>query len=123
MATQSQIRKAHLIIHAASMGAASVAGSLAQTSFFGIDLPVINAIQIAMIISLAQIFNKNITHESAVAYLGLAVGNVAHEVAVWGLKGVIGAIPIVGNIANATIGASSTEAIGWWCFYYFDDGN
>ena len=96
------------IIHAASTSAAVVGAGLAQVP--GSDSTIITPIQVAMTISLGQVFGLDLLvseAESAVAgALGATVGRMVSQV-------LIGWIPGVGNTINAATAATLTEVIGW----------
>lgn len=96
------------IIHSASAAAAAVGGGLAQAP--GSDNLVITPVQLTMAVSLGKIFGITLDQSAAKAAVASAaaatVGRTASQV-------LIGWIPGVGNIINATTAATITEAIGW----------
>lgn len=103
------------IIHSASVAAAGVGGGFAQIP--GSDNLVIVPIQLTMVISLGQVFGINLSQSAAEATLTSAaattVGRTISQV-------LIGWIPGVGNVINATTAATITETIGWIVANDFD---
>ncbi|MFN9548359.1 MAG: hypothetical protein ACK6AD_15055 [Cyanobacteriota bacterium] len=118
MATKSQEDKAKIVIHTATVAAATASAALAQGALFGADTPVLTAIHIGMVHSLGEIFGQDINKQAAIALLGVAAGA---GIGLAGARAVLGLIPWLGNAANAAISAGYTETLGWWCFGYFDD--
>ena len=96
------------IIHSASVAAAAVGGGLAQVP--ASDNLIITPIQLTMAVSLGKVFGIMLHQSAAKAAVASAaaatVGRTASQV-------LIGWIPGVGNIINATTAAAITEAIGW----------
>lgn len=107
MTSEQQI-KCHAIIHTASASAAAIGAGLAQIP--GSDNLIITPIQLAMTISLGQVFGIDLSESSAKAALASAaaatVGRTTAQV-------LVGWLPGVGNLINAGTAASLTEAIGW----------
>ena len=107
MTSEQQI-KCHAIIHTASTSAAAIGAGLAQIP--GSDNLIITPIQLAMTISLGQVFGIDLSESSAKAALASAaaatVGRTTAQV-------LVGWLPGVGNLINAGTAASLTEAIGW----------
>lgn len=120
MATENQTKKAHLIIHGATASAAAASGAMAQGAAFGADTFVLTGIHVGMIAALGELFGQSIDKQAAMAILGTAAGA---GVGIFGAKAILGFFPGVGNAANAAISGGYTEALGWWCFNYFDEGN
>jgi uncharacterized protein (DUF697 family) len=118
MATKSQKDKADMVIHAAAAAAGAASAALAQGAIFGADTPVLTAIHVGMVHSLGEIFGQDVDKQAAIALLGVAAGA---GIGLAAARGVLGLVPWLGNAANAAISASYTEALGWWCFSYFDD--
>lgn len=106
--TSSQYNECHGIIHAASAACAGVGTGLAQIPLS--DTAVITPIQVGMIIALGKVFDLEITESMAKASLASAtiavMGRVISQV-------LIGWLPGVGNIINASTAAALTEAVGW----------
>lgn len=96
------------IIHANSVAAAAIGGGLAQVPMS--DNLLITPIQATMAIELGKVFGVFIEQSWAKAMVASAaatlVGRSASQV-------LVGWIPGVGNIINATTAATITEAIGW----------
>lgn len=115
--TQTQNDECHGIIHTAAAAAATVGGGLAQVPLA--DHAVITPIQLAMVISLGKVFNRQISESSATAAIGSAaattIGRMASQV-------LLGWIPGVGNVINATTAAAITESMGWIIANQFDEG-
>lgn len=106
--TNKEMRLCSGIIHSSSLAAAAVGGGLAQVPTS--DNLVITPIQLTMTISLGKVFGINLDQSSAKAAIASAVaatiGRTTSQV-------LIGWIPGIGNIINATTAATVTEAIGW----------
>ena len=117
MATEEQLKKAHLIIHGAAASATAASAAMAQGSIIALDTPVLMSIHAGMAVSLGELFDQNVSNQTAMAILGAAAGV---GVGVYGVKAILGLLPGIGTIANATISGFYTEALGWWCFSYFD---
>lgn len=96
------------IIHSASAAAAAIGGGLAQV--LASDNLIITPIQLTMAVSLGKVFGITLDQSAAKAAVASAaaatVGRTASQL-------LIGWIPGVGNIINATTAATVTEAIGW----------
>ena len=96
------------IIHSASVAAAAIGGGLAQVPTS--DNLLITPIQVTMAISLGKVFGIDLDQSAAKAAVSSAaaagIGRATSQV-------LIGWIPGVGNIINATTAATITEAIGW----------
>jgi len=107
-------RRIHGIIHTASVAAGAIGAGLAQLP--GSDAPVLVTIQSTMILALAKAHEKTLTQKKAVTLLaGLAATVTGRAVSQW----VVGWIPGLGNLVNATTAATITEAIGWAANAYF----
>lgn len=106
--TSREISLCNGIIHSASVAAAAVGGGLAQVPLS--DNLIITPIQLGMAISLGKVFGITLDQSAAKAGVASAaattVGRMASQV-------LIGWIPSVGNIVNATTAATITETIGW----------
>lgn len=113
--TSEQKKKCHAIIHAASASAAGVGAGLAQIPFS--DNAVIVPIQVAMVISLGEVFDLSITESAAMSALTTAAASTVGR----GLSQIlVGWIPGVGNAINASTAAGVTEAAGWVIAKEFD---
>lgn len=106
--TSREIGLCNGIIHSASAAAAVVGGGLAQLPMS--DNLILTPIQLTMAVSLGKVFGISLDQSSAKAAVASAiaatVGRTASQV-------LVGWIPGVGNIINATTAATVTEAIGW----------
>lgn len=106
--TSSQKAKCHGIIHTASFAASGIGAGLAQVPCS--DSVIIAPIQLAMTISLGQVFGIELTQSAAKSAIATAsattIGRAASQV-------LIGWIPGLGNILNAATAASVTESLGW----------
>ena len=100
--------------------AAAASGAMAQGAVFGADTVVLTTIHVGIVLVLGELFGQSLNKQAAMAILGTAAGA---GVGVFGAKAILGFFPGIGNVANATISGSYTEALGWWCFNYFDEGN
>lgn len=106
--TEEQEVKSHAIIHSTSLATASIGGGLAQIP--GADNALIVPLQIAMIISLGAVFEVKLTKAAAAATLGTSVSTIAGR----GISQIlVGWIPVIGNIINATTAFGVTETVGW----------
>lgn len=106
MATRNE--KCHAIIHAAAVAAGGIGATTAQIP--GGDIVPITAIQITMVISLGQVFDKELSREQARDILTtLGMGAVGKAVA----RQIAGLIPIFGNIIKSGTAFSLTETLGW----------
>lgn len=106
--TDNQKAKCHAIIHSASAAAGGVGAGLAQVP--GSDNLIITPIQLTMTISLGKVFDLTLGESAAKAALASAaaatVGRTASQL-------LIGWLPGVGNLVNATTAGVLTETIGW----------
>ena len=106
--TSEQSIKCHCIIHSASLSAGGVGAGLAQIPCS--DNAIITPIQLAMTISLGAVFGISLTKSSAEAAIasvaGATIGRSVSQV-------LIGWVPGLGNIINASTAAATTEALGW----------
>mgnify|MGYP003305461560 CR=1 FL=1 len=113
--TSTERALCNTIIHSASIAAGGVGGGLAQIPCS--DNLVITPIQLTMAISLGKVFGIDLDQSAAKASLASAtaatVGRTASQV-------ILGWIPGMGNIINATTAAMVTEAIGWIMANEFD---
>ena len=115
--TDAMRLKCHTIIHIAATECAAIGSGLAQLP--GSDALFIVPIQINMIRKLANVFDINLT-ETAVKSL------VATSLATASGRGLsqflVGWVPVLGNVVNATTAATITEAIGWFIAKDFESG-
>ena len=106
--TKSQRIKCSSIIHAAAAASGGVGFGLAQIPTS--DNLIITPIQVAMCVSLGNVFGVKLSKSSAegfvAAELGALVGRAAAQV-------VGGWIPGYGNVVNCGTAVTITEALGW----------
>lgn len=110
----SKVEKVHGVIHTAAAASAAVGAGLAQLP--GSDMPVIMALQTAMIVGIAEVHGVNLKKTAAADLLltfSAAVGGRALS------QALVGWIPGVGNAINASTAAAVTEGIGWAAHAYF----
>lgn len=106
--TLQQCKKCHSIIHVSSAAAATVASGLAQLPTS--DCTIIVPIQVAMVISLGSVFGIELTKSAARATLASATSTfIGRSISQF----LLGWIPVLGNILNATTAAGVTEVFGW----------
>ena len=112
----TKLQKVHGIIHTASAGCAGVGAGLAQIP--GADMPVIAGLQSGMILLIAQEHGVTLTKTAATDLLltfSASIGGRAIS------QALVGWVPGLGNMINATTAAALTEAIGWAANAYFSD--
>ncbi len=98
----------HKIIHTAATAAAGIASGMAQVP--GSDNAVITPIQIAMIQSLAKVHGRDINESAALTILAsVSAGTVGRAISQF----LVGWVPGLGNVVNASTAFTITEAIGW----------
>ena len=106
--------KCHGIIHTASVAAGGVGAGLAQIPCS--DNAVITPIQLAMTISLGNVFGIDLSESTAKAAIasvaGATIGRTASQV-------FLGWIPGLGNAINAVTAAAVTEGLGWTLAEHF----
>lgn len=107
----------HGIIHTTSIAAGGVAAGLAQVP--GADIPAIMAIQIPMVIGIAQKHGIEMSKSGAAALISSIAART------FGLtisRQLVGWIPGFGNAIKATTAIAITEALGWAADAYFRSG-
>lgn len=106
--TDREIMLCNGIIHSASAAAAAAGAGLAQIP--ASDTVIITPIQVAMAVSLAQVFGITLEKSAAKASVASAtaakLGRTASQVFLAWLPG-------IGNVVNAATAAGLTEAVGW----------
>jgi len=108
-------KKIHAIIHSASVTAGGIGAGLAQLP--GSDMPVLMALQTAMIVAIGHEHGCEITKTHAKSLLlTLPAGYGGRAISQF----LIGWIPGFGNAINASTAATITEAIGWAADSYFE---
>lgn len=113
-------KKIHAIIHTATLTAGGIAAGLAQLP--GADLPVLTALQTAMIIAIGHEYGVELTKTSAKSILlTFPAGYGGQALA----RYLVGMIPGYGNAIKAGTAMAITETIGWTADTYFanDDVN
>ena len=107
-------RKIHAIIHVAALTAGGIGSGFAQIP--GADLPILTALQTAMIIAIATEHDYTITKAHAKSILlTLPAGYGGRALSQF----LIGWIPIYGNAINGSTAMALTETIGWAANAYF----
>ena len=115
--TDEQILAVNAAIHTASAAAAAAGAGLAQIP--GSDSVPISAIQATMVMAIGKAFDRSLTESAASA----AAATVTTTMIGRGISQfLVGWIPGVGNIINATTAAGVTEALGWAIVEAFDNG-
>ena len=115
--TSEQRIAVNTAIHTASVAAATVGGGLAQVP--GSDSVPIIAIQTTMVIAIGRAFGKNLDESAAKAAVGTGLATLVGR----GLSQfLVGWIPGIGNMLNATTAAGVTEALGWAIAADFEKG-
>lgn len=116
MTTTKKI-KCRWIIHGAALSAAGVGAGMAQLP--GTDIPVIVGIEVTMVISLGGVFGISLTESAAKSIVLSTAATIAGR----GIsQGVVGWIPVAGNIINASTAFGIVEAMGWAVAKDFDNG-
>lgn len=106
--TKKQRQKSHVIIHAASMAAAGVGAGFAQLP--ASDNAMIVPIQAGMILSLGAVYGIELTQTVTKTLLATSTATMVGR----GISQVlVGWIPGIGNVINATTAGGITETIGW----------
>ena len=112
MTTRSQ--RVHAIVHTASVASAGVGAGLAQLP--GSDAPVLMGIQTAMIVGIASVYQCSLDQVAApkllLTFTARMVGRGLSQL-------LVGWLPGLGNVINATTAAGLTEAAGWAADAYF----
>ena len=112
MSTRNQ--RVHGIIHTASGASAAVGAGLAQVP--GSDVPILVGIQTTMIVAIAEEYGVSISKVAAadllLTFAATAVGRGLTQV-------LVGRVPGLGNVINASTAAALTEAVGWAADAYF----
>ncbi|MCI6152247.1 MAG: hypothetical protein MR673_03865 [Fusobacterium perfoetens] len=108
--------KCHAVIHAAAIAAGGVGAGLAQVPCG--DIIPITGIQVGMVISLAKIYNRDITEQAARNILtAVGGGMVGKQIA----RQLVGWIPLWGNVIKSGTAATATESVGWLVVNYFEE--
>lgn len=106
--TKDQVIKCNAIIHSASVAAAAVGAGLAQLPCS--DNAILVPIQVSMVLSLGAVFNINLTKSAAKSSVATASATLVGR----GIsQALVGWIPGIENIINASTASTVTEGIGW----------
>lgn len=106
--TREEMIKCNSIIHTASASAGAVGFGLAQIPTS--DSLIIMPIQTAMAVALGKVFGLRLTESMATATVATALATMTGRTL---SQVLIGWLPGVGNIINASTAATITETIGW----------
>ena len=107
--------KIHAIIHTASVTAGGIGAGLAQLP--GSDMPVLMALQTAMIVAIGHEHGCEITKSHAKSLLlTFPAGYGGRALSQF----LVGWIPGYGNAINASTAAGITETIGWAADSHFE---
>ena len=112
MATKNP--KIHAIIHTTTLTAGGIGAGLAQIP--GGDMPILMALQTAMIVAIGHEHSCSITKANAKSILltfpaGYGGRALSQYLAGW--------LPGIGNLINASTAMAITETIGWTAEAYF----
>lgn len=111
-------KKIHAIIHAASVTAGGIGAGLAQLP--GADMPVLTALQTAMLVAIGYEHGCEITKAHAKSILlTFPAGYGGRALSQF----LVGWIPGYGNAVNASTAMAITETIGWTADAYFEKGS
>ncbi|HEY3771038.1 MAG TPA: hypothetical protein VGN44_20365 [Candidatus Angelobacter sp.] len=108
--------KVHGVIHTAAASTAAVGAGLAQLPVA--DAIPITAIQVSMISAIALIHGRSISEATATSLLGTFAATVGGRTI---SQLLVGWIPGIGNMINASTAAGITEAVGWAANKYFEN--
>jgi len=112
----SKKAKVHGIIHTAATSAAGVGAGLAQIPTS--DVLIITPIQASMIVGIALVHKRKIKDATATMLIGtFAAGMFGRAIS----QVLIGWIPWLGNVINASTAAALTEAVGWAAHKFFEE--
>ena len=107
-------KKIHAIIHTATLTAGGIGAGFAQLP--GADMPVLTALQTAMIIAIGHEHGIELTKTSAKSILlTFPAGYGGRALA----RYLIGMIPGYGNALKASTAMVMTETVGWTANAYF----
>lgn len=112
----SKEEKIHGIIHTASATAAAIGGGMAQLP--GSDAVLLMPLQGSMIAGIALVHGHAIDKAMATSLLGTFAATIGGRTV---SQFLVGWIPGIGNIVNASTAAGLTEAVGWAANAYFRD--
>ncbi len=107
-------KKIHAIIHTTTVTAGGIGAGLAQLP--GADMPILTALQTAMIIAIGHEHGCDITKASAKSLLLTFPGSYGGRAI---SQYLLGWLPGYGNVINASTAMAITETIGWTADAYF----
>ena len=106
--TAEEKSRCHRIIHTAAVSAAGVGAGMAMMP--GADVPIIIGIEVTMTIALGGVFGVSLTESAAKSIVLSTAGTIAGR----GIsQGLVGWIPGLGNVINASTAFGVVEALGW----------
>lgn len=112
--TNRERKKCSSIIHSAAGAAAFVGSGMAQFPLS--DALVLAPIQIGMITALGSVFDAKVTESVAkgllASFTASCVGRATSQI-------LLGWVPVLGNIINASTASGLTEAVGWLTVEHF----
>jgi len=112
--TKGELAKCNAIIHTASAAAAATGAGGAQIPLS--DNAIITPIQITMIVALGKVFDQAIAKTAAKGLLAtFATALVGRSIS----QILVGWVPGIGNVINASTAAVITEGVGWAAVKYF----
>ena len=114
----NKIQRVNTIIHTTSVAAGGIGAGLAQT--VAADRVALLAIQIPMVIAIAGECGVQLDKSSAIAMLGQ---QGAQHVGLYAATRLVVWIPGWGNAVNATVAATTTEALGWATYHFYSDNS
>ena len=114
----TQPRRVSRIIHNSAAAAATIGAGFAQVP--GSDALLITPIQISMVIAIGKAYGIELSHSSATATISTLTATIVGRTT---SQFLIGYVPIMGNIINATTAMALTEAIGWGTDALFKQDN
>jgi uncharacterized protein (DUF697 family) len=111
----TKTEKVHGIIHGAAAAAGAVGAGAAQLP--GSDYILLVPIQGGMVAAIALVHGRKLNEATATGIVGTfgatVIGRSVSQV-------LVGWIPGVGNVINASTAAALTEAIGWFAHKFFE---
>lgn len=115
--TNIQKKECNKIIHSSSAAAALAGAGLAQVP--GGDRVLITPVQVLMTVKLAKVFGIKLGETAAATLL---TSGIASSLGRAVSQAILGWIPVLGNVVNASTAAAITEAMGWAVVKEFDSG-
>ncbi len=113
---KSKKERCEKIIHTAAIACGGVGTGFAQLPLA--DSAIITPIQIAMIVNLGKVFDREITDSMAVGIIGSLSGAILGR----SVSAVLfGWFPVIGNMVNTATAVGLTEAIGHLAWKKFEE--